>query len=190
MDRISFHEAAERIRGERVGVIPTDTLYGIVASVLCPDAVERVYGVRGRDEGKPCIVLLADMTDLGRFGIDPDDAERAMLASVWPGSVSVILPCPDTRWGHIHRGTGTVAFRVPDDADLRRFLSSAGPIIAPSANPAGKPPAETVEEAEAYFGGHIDFFVDGGRLSGTPSTVARIVDGKWDVLRRGAVILD
>ncbi len=190
MDRISFHEAVERIRGGRVGVIPTDTLYGIVASVLRPDAVERVYGVRGRDEGKPCIVLLADMTDLGHFGIDPDDAERAMLASVWPGSVSVILPCPDTRWGHIHRGTETVAFRVPDDAELREFLSSSGPIIAPSANPSGLPPATTVEEADAYFHDDADFLVDGGRLSGVPSTVARIVDGKWDVLRRGEVILE
>ena len=110
-------------------------------------------------------------------------AERAMLASVWPGSVSVILPCPDTRWGHIHRGTETVAFRVPDDAELREFLSSSGPIIAPSANPSGLPPATTVEEADAYFHDDADFLVDGGRLSGVPSTVARIVDGKWDVLR-------
>ncbi|NTW15645.1 MAG: threonylcarbamoyl-AMP synthase [Candidatus Moranbacteria bacterium] len=190
MERISFREAAERIRRGEVGVVPTDTLYGIVASALDRDAVERVYRVRGRDEGKPCIVLLSDMTDLGRFGIDPDDVSRSRLAEVWPGAVSVILPCSDSRWKHLHRGTGTIAFRVPEDPALHDFLVSAGPIIAPSANPSGLPPATTADEAEAYFGEDIDFLVDGGTLRNAPSTIARLEGGRWTVLRQGAIHVD
>lgn len=190
METISFDQAKKRIVDGEIGVIPTDTLYGIVVSAFDPDAVERVYATRGRDTDKPCIVLIGDMSDLGWFGIDSADADRAMLARVWPGPVSVVLSCPNPRWRYLHRGTEMLAFRVPDDAQLRNFLSSAGPIIAPSANPAGERPAETVEEANVYFHNDIDFLVDGGRLSGAPSTVARIVDGKWDVLRQGVVILE
>ena len=189
MVTVSFEEAARRIRTGEIGVVPTDTLYGLVASVLDPAAVERVYRVRGRETRKPCIVLLGDMSDIGRFGIDPGDTERAMLAQVWPGEVSVVLPCRDKRWDYIHRGTGSIAFRVPSNPELHGFLVAAGPVVAPSANPEGERPAETVEEARAYFGTLVDFFVDGERLSGAPSTVARIVNGKWEVLREGAVAL-
>lgn len=189
MGKISFPEAAVMVGYGRIGVVPTDTLYGLVASVSDRDAVERVYRVRGRDAGKPCIVLLPDVSDLGRFGVDPDDASRDRLARIWPGKVSVVFPCRDPRWEHVHRGTGTIAFRVPAEKDLHMFLAAAGPVIAPSANPSGDPPAETAEEAEAYFHDNIDFLVDGGRVAGEPSTVALIEDGKWRVLRKGAVIL-
>lgn len=187
MERLSFREAASRIREGEIGIIPTDTLYGLVASVLCPDAVERVYRIRGRDEAKPCIVLLADMTDLGRFGIDPDEVSRERLSLVWPGAVSVVLPCPDPRWRHIHRGVGSIAFRVPARKDLHEFLVATGPVVAPSANPASMPPSTTVDEAEAYFGEGVDFLVDGGVLRSEPSTLARLEEGRLTVLRQGAV---
>lgn len=187
MERVSIHEAAGRIRDGEIGVVPTDTLYGLVASVMRPDAVERVYRVRGRDEAKPCIVLLADMTDLGRFGVDPDEVSRERLSLVWPGAVSVVLPCPDPRWRHVHRGIGSIAFRVPADASLHEFLVATGPIIAPSANPAGMPPSTTADEAETYFGERIDFLVDGGVLRSESSTLARLEGGRLTVLRQGAV---
>lgn len=166
--------------------MPTDTIYGIVASALNPGAIERVYRIRGRDAGKPCIVLLADMADLIRFGIDPDVTTRQRLSEVWPGPVSVVLPCPGLECEYLHRGTGTIAFRVPDDPGLRTFLASAGPVIAPSANPVGERPAETADEARRYFSDRTDFLVDGGRCSGEPSAVVRLGDdGCWSVLRPG-----
>lgn len=190
MIHVMFSEAATRVRRGEIGVVPTDTLYGLVASALDSDAVERVYRVRGRDTGKPCIVLLSDTSELGRFGIDMGDMERRLLSSVWPGAVSVVLPCPDPRWAHLHRETGTIAFRVPADAELRGFLVAAGPVIAPSANPAGEMPAETIREAETYFGDRIDFLVDGGTLRNASSTVVDIGDGAFRILRQGGVIIE
>jgi L-threonylcarbamoyladenylate synthase len=182
-------DAVENLLSGKVGVIPTDTLYGLVASALDPDAVERVYRVRGRDEGKPCIVLIADVSDLDRFGILLGDPVSKWLGKWWPGKVSVILPCPDERFAYLHRGTGTVAFRVPDVPELRELLLETGPLIAPSANPEGMPPATTIAEAEAYFGDGIDFSVDGGTLEGQASTLVRVSDGKWEILRQGAGII-
>lgn len=184
---MEYESCKDLIRSGAMGVMPTDTLYGVVASAMDAAAVERVYRVRGRDEGKPCIVLIGDVDALERFGIVLGGRMRSLLEGVWPGKVSVILPCPDERFAYLHRGTGTIAFRVPDRSDLRAFLTAALPLVAPSANPQGKPPAKTIAEAESYFGGAMDFYVDGGHLDGEPSTVVRFEDGALVVVRQGAV---
>lgn len=186
MTRISLSEAIGcLIRGE-IGIIPTDTIYGFVASALLPDAVDRLYASRGRTEKKPCIVLLADPGDIGRFGRTLSSEEKRFLDRVWPGKVSVILSGFSDQFSYLHRGTETLAFRVPDVSALRDVLRRSGPIIAPSANPEGMKPAETLEEAEVYFGGRANFLVDGGRLSGTPSTIVRLEAGHFTIVRSGA----
>ena len=187
MKPISFEEAISRIESGKIGIVPTDTLYGLVASAMDPESVERVYRVRGRDGDKPCIVLIADISDLDRFSPAVSDVILGKLRKWWPGKVSVILPCPDDRFTYLHRGTGTIAFRMPDRPELRDFLRKTGPIIAPSANQQGMPPAKTVGEAEKYFGSDVDFYVDSGTLDSKPSTVVRFTDGKLSVVREGAV---
>ena len=183
--RVSLSEAGERLAKGAIGILPTDTLYGFVASALSADAVDRLYQARGRNENKPCIVLLADSDDIARFGRILSLEENALLGTVWPGAVSVILSGFLDTFSYLHRGTGTIAFRVPDVLALRDMLRISGPIIAPSANPEGMKPAETIEEAEAYFGDRADFFVDGGKLSGLPSTVVRLENDRFTVVRPG-----
>jgi L-threonylcarbamoyladenylate synthase len=207
MKQVSLAEAAVLLKKGSVGVLPTDTLYGLVASAMDREAVERVYRVRGRDGGKPCIVLIPEISDADRFFCHPELVEGSSLSSadssvrrlsrndryneilsqVWPGKVSVILPCPDERLAYLHRGTGTIAFRLPDVPDLCRLLTVVGPLIAPSANLQGLPPAKTIEEAEACFGNEVDFYVDAGTLDSEPSTVVRFMDGRLSVVRDGAV---
>ncbi len=88
---------------------------------------------------------------------------------------------------HLHRGSGTLAFRVPDNAKLRELLNETGPLIAPSANTENNPPAETIEEAQAYFGDSVDVYEDAGTLHGNPSTLIKIEHGRVIILRKGAV---
>jgi L-threonylcarbamoyladenylate synthase len=74
---------------------------------------------------------------------------------------------------------------------LKSLLEKTGPLLTTSANQPGKPPATTIQEAEAYFGGSVDFYVDGGDLSGRPpSTIIRVVDDEVEVIRQGAVKLN
>lgn len=174
------------LRAGGIGVMATDTLYGLVGSAFSNEAVKRLYRAKGRDEGKPFIILISSASDLERFGIRLNEQEKTILHSVWPGTVSVILPCPDSRFGYLHRGTGTLAFRLPNDDGLRAFLREAGPLAAPSANPQGKKPAETILDAEMYFGNEADFYRDGGKKEGLASTVIEMRDGKIHVLRQGA----
>lgn len=183
--RVSLSEAGERLAKGAIGVLPTDTLYGFVASALLPESVARLYRVRGRNEQKPCIVLIENLSDMETFGVTLSQNVENVLRTVWPGAVSVILPNIPDRFSYLHRGMGTLAFRVPDVSELRDVLRVSGPIIAPSANPEGMKPAETVEEARVYFGDRADFFVDGGKLSGLPSTVVRLEDDRFTIVRPG-----
>lgn len=173
------------LKGGGIAIIPTDTLYGIVGSALLKDVVERIFALKGRDPTKPCIVLIADREDLRRFGIEMTADLQAQLGRYWPGPVSILLPVPGRQWAYLHRGTGTVACRVPADSKLRGLLEATGPLVAPSANPEGERPAETIAEAKMYFGGRVDFYVDGGRRVGKPSTLIEIRSGEVDILREG-----
>lgn len=186
MRNFSLFEAVNFLKQGGIGIVPTDTIYGVVASALFPESVERVYRVRGRDMRKPCIILIANISDISRFGIQISIQDKERLGVVWPGKVSVIFPDISEKFLYLHRGTNTLAFRIPDVLELREWLRLTGPIIAPSANPEGEKPAETLEDAYDYFGEGVDFFVDGGMISGLPSTVVRFKDGNFSVVRRGA----
>jgi L-threonylcarbamoyladenylate synthase len=172
---------AAMLRRGGVGVIPTDTIYGIVGSALRPKTVELIYKLRRRDRRKPMIVLIARTGDIRQFGVALDQRTKKVLAKVWPGKVSIILPAKKFRY--LHRGTGSIAFRLPKPQWLRELLLKAGPLVAPSANREGEPPARTVAEAKKYFGDKAWFYVDKGRFASKPSTVIKIEEGKPVVLR-------
>lgn len=158
-----------------IGVIPTDTLYGIVGLALSKKAVSRIYRVRGRNPKKPFIILIGSIADLKRFGIRVNSEVNArVLNKVWPGPVSVILPCPSKKFTYLHRGTKTLAFRVPKTVWLRAILKKTGPLVAPSANPEGKATALTVAEARTYFGSRVDFYLDRGRRNAQASNLLEI----------------
>jgi L-threonylcarbamoyladenylate synthase len=170
-----------------VGVIPTDTIYGVVGRALSRRVVERIYRLRRRNRTKPFIILISSIRDLRRFKIILERDTRRILKKLWPGKVSIVLPCALNQFRYLHRGTGTLAFRLPNHPALRQLLRRVGPLVAPSANPEGEPPARTITEAKKYFGNRADFYVEGGKLWESPSTLVVIRGGAIEVLRPGAV---
>lgn len=167
-----------------VGVIPTDTVYGVVARATDQAAVERLYKLKHREQ-KPGTIIAASIDQLVELGI-----KRRYLKAVeefWPGPVSVEIPHPIS---YLNQGTGRQAFRIPADAALLDLLLRTGPLQTTSANLPGEPPATTVEEAKAYFGEAVDFYVDGGDLSDRqPSTIIKIIDDEIEIIRQGAGIV-
>lgn len=162
------------IQTGEVGVIPTDTIYGIVGSALSPKIVERIYTLKGRDEHKPFIILIGKEEQLSLFSI----TERNI--SYWKEErpTSVIFKIVDEKWQYLHRGTNSLAFRFPQNKELQEFLKETGPLVAPSANPQGEEPASTIDEAKEYFADTVDFYIDGGVKEGTPSRIISLVDGE------------
>ena len=190
---MKYEDPIKILKSGGIGIFPTDTIYGIVGSAFRPDAVEKIYFWRKRDFKKPPIILAASMDDIKNFGVAIDASTKKILSRVWPGKVSVILPISSRRkkalekFKHLHRGTGTLAFRIPEPAWLRNLLEETGPLIAPSANFEGEPPALTIRAAKKYFGKNVDFYADAGRLVSKPSTLIKIEKGNVTVLREGAV---
>jgi len=177
------------LREGKIGILPTDTIYGIHASVFIPEAIEKIYKIKKRDSHKPFVILISSPLDLAIFKIGTSPKIKKFLDKVWPGKISVILPAKENLFKYLHKGTKSLAIRIPDKPDLRKLLEKTGPLISTSANPEGKKPATTVEEAENYFGNNVDFYVNEGFLNGEPSTVVKVVGDKIRLIRKGAVKL-
>ncbi len=175
--------AGEMIENGGVGVLPTDTLYGLVASAFNVPAVERIYNLKQRSSDKPLIVLISDIAQLEQFGVVVGETLTEKLSQYWPGAYSIIIPTLDEQFEYIHRGEYAIAFRLPDNEMLQDLISITGPIVAPSANPEGMPPPTTTQEARVYFGTDVDFYVDGGELKGKASTILSL-DGDEVVVVR------
>lgn len=180
--------ASKFLRPGTVGIIPTDTVYGLAARAEDREAVTRLYRIKNR-EAKPGTVISADLAQLERLGI-----KHRYLKAVeqfWPGAVSVVIPVSNPALAYLHQGKMSLAVRIPDNANLRQLLQSTGPLLTSSANPPGGRPAADIQQARDYFGDQVDFYADGGDLSDRqPSTVVRIVDDAIEVLRQGAVHID
>jgi L-threonylcarbamoyladenylate synthase len=170
-----------------VGVLPTDTIYGLVGSALSRKTVFRIYKLRKRNPQKPFIVLISSFEDLKLFKIKVDGFTQRALKKIWPNSVSVILPCPGKKFFYLHRRNNTLAFRFPKNKKLIKLLEQTGPLVAPSVNPERMPPAENIGQAKKYFGNRIDFYVDAGRINGPASTLIEIKNKRINIIRQGKI---
>lgn len=166
-----------------VAVLATDTTYGIVGSALSEKTVNEIYRLRKRDLNKPLIVLISSRKDLKKFGVYPTAEQKEILKGAWPGAVSIILSCPTEKFAYLHRGTNTLAFRVPEKRELQILLHQTGPLVAPSANPQGHSVARTIAEARAYFGHHVDYYQDSGTVISHPSRLIDITGGTKKIIR-------
>jgi L-threonylcarbamoyladenylate synthase len=183
-----FDNTAEQLLASgAIGVIPTDTVYGVVARATDPAAVVRLYRLKKR-ESKPGTIIAASIEQLESLGL-----KRRYLTAVsqfWPGAVSVVIPC-GPELAYLHQDTHSLAVRIPDNIELRKLLDQTGPLVTSSANQPGEPIAINVDQAKAYFNNQVDFYSDGGDLTNhKPSTVLRIIDDEIEVIREGAVTIN
>lgn len=168
-----------------VVVMPTDTIYGLVARAEDQAAVARLYALKDR-HNKPGTLIGLDIEQLNTLGFN-----RRYLKAVeqfWPGAVSVEIPLSDDNLKYLSQDKSLLAARVPDNEFVRQVLALTGPLITTSVNLPGEAPANTIKEARGYFNDQVDAYYDGGDLSGhKPSTVIRIIDDAIEVLRAGSI---
>ncbi len=180
----TFNEAAEVLQKTGiVGILPTDTVYGIVARAHDAAAVQRLYQIKAREQ-KPGTVIAATIEQLVTLGIPK--RYLVAVAMYWPNPISVVVPTtPDL--AYLDLGKLSLAVRIPADDELRNLLTKTGPLLTSSANQPDKPPATNITEAEQYFKDKVDFYMDGGTRIGPASTVIQVVDDTVVVLREGAI---
>ena len=180
-------ELAGLLKHGAIGVIPTDTVYGLVCMAENEKAVERLYNLKKRKK-KPGTIIAASIDQLVQLGM----RYRYLKAveDYWPNAISVEIPFSEPSRNYLRQSLPRQAIRIPKGKSLQKLLEETGPLLTTSANAPGEPVANSLAEAQKYFGGKVDFYVDGGDLSGRkPSTIIRIIDDEVEVLRQGAVKL-
>ena len=175
-------DAVRVLRRDGLIVYPTETVYGLGADALSEYAVHRVYEVKGRPMGQPISVAVSDEEMIDAIAHVSDEA-REFIREFLPGPVTVLLPVKSCLPSILSGGTGKIGIRMPDNAVARAIIDELdAPITSTSANISGTPAPVTKEEVNVPY----DLFIEGGNLSGTPSTIVDLESRQ--ILRPGADI--
>lgn len=176
------------------GVIafPTDTVYGIGASLKHPEALRRIYDLKGRSPDKPLPILIARVEMLDELSPDVDERLVDLAEQFWPGALTIVLPAADHLPAEVKAPDNTIGVRLPNHSIPLSIAGRAGGAIATtSANLSGQESAHAATEIRDSFGSAIDIILDGGFApQENPSTVIRLVDGEIVVLREGVISAD
>ena len=176
-----IEKAVEELKKGNLVVSPTDTIYGILADATNEEAVKKLYKIR-RPSGRPFIVLLSDESWIEKMCLELPEKVKPLLKIE---GLTLVLPKRCSKYNYINKDS--LAIRIPRRGIIKEILEKLNrPVVAPSANPEGEKPAESVEEAKRYFGNKVSLYIDGGVIKGEPSTVISFVDGV-KILREGKV---
>ena len=170
-----------------IGIIPTDTVYGLVGAVSSQDAIHRMYHIKERTR-QPGTTIAASPTQLIKLGFPASTVTK--VAHYWPAALSVEMSATSIP-EYISTGQPVMAARVPSPENVRKLLEKTGPLMTTSANKPNAPTATNIQAAIDYFGDEVDFYVDVGDLGDRPpSTIIGFNDnGETIVYREGAVSL-
>ncbi len=162
-------------------VLPTETVYGLVASASIDGSLERLIAAKKRPPDKPFSLLVPTIEHAIELAVDVPPRARALMERYWPGPLTVVLDRAT--------GDGTVGVRVPGSPFALAVLHELNqPLLAPSANPSGEEPATSFAQAKEYYDGEVEALVDGGDVAlGEASTIVRIDGDKYEVLRSGII---
>lgn len=179
-------DAIELLRAGEVVALPTETVYGLAADAMNPEAVAKVFSVKGRPSFDPLILHLGGWRDLKRVAEIPADIEatvRDLTQEYWPGPLTIVLPKKAEVLDAVTAGLPTVAVRVSAHEVMREVAKEVGPIAAPSANRFGRVSPTSAAAVMAELGGRIPLIVDGGACrEGLESTIIKIEAGEKKAL--------
>jgi L-threonylcarbamoyladenylate synthase len=185
-------ETVRLLNAGGVVALPTDTVYGLAASLESVDAIAQLFSMKRRPSAVALPVLVDSILSIERLGVTwPADA-RKLSDAFWPGALTIVVDVPPELARRVGSDVDTVGFRLPDDELLREVLTQTGPLAVSSANEHAEPPCQSVAEVLAVFGESetLAAVLDGGERTGGVSTVVRVHDNEWQILRHGVVNAD
>jgi L-threonylcarbamoyladenylate synthase len=190
-DPEALDAAAAVLKSGGTVAFPTESFYGLGAAALAPEAVRRVFRLKGRPESKPLLVLVDSVERALALAADVGPGARELMARHWPGPLTLVLRAAAAVPAEVTAGSGTVGLRVPGHAVALGLVRAAGiPVTAPSANPSGGAPPTRADEVARALGAGVDLILDGGvTAGGVGSTVADCTVWPPRILRQGPVHL-
>ena len=183
-----IEKTAVVIKGGGVIIYPTETLYGLGANPLDPEAMQRLYTIKGREEAKPIPFLIKDQEMLTMLAEEIPPIGRQLMERYWPGALTLIfrakrgLPPPLCGEGD------TIGLRISVHPIARLIVEAVEtPLTSTSANPAGEGNLTDIQSIAQVFGDQVDLIIDGGEVPGIGSTVVDLTTTPPTVVREGII---
>ena len=185
----TLDQASLVVKNGGVIAFRTDTFYGLGVDPFNRSALVRITDLKGREDGKPILVVISDAVEADRFISERSSLFEIVSNKHWPGALTLVLKARADIPDKLTAGTGTIGVRLPDDEEVRNLVRvCGGALTATSANLSGEAPARTASEVGEYFPTGIDLIVDGGEArSDRPSTILDVCGEVPRVIREGVV---
>lgn len=184
-----WKNVAEILKNGGVVIIPSDSSFGIAALAGNPDAVARVYKIKGREAGKPSLLIVGSIKQAQEL-VEFTPLATELAKKYWPGGLTMILEAKDLKLApQIYGENNSLAVRFPDKKELRDLAINIGPFILPSANLAGLNPPYKAEEVHQKLIESVDFFLNEPADGNPPSTLVDVRGEKAIILRNGSVTI-
>ncbi len=180
---------ATALKTGELAIVPTDTVYGVAASLEHSRAIEQLYVAKSRPESKPIPILVDSVETAGRLAQISSSIAVQLFEAFWPGGLTVVLPGADSVPERCRAASGTVGLRMPDHPLLLELLARcSGALAVTSANLSGDTETTTASAATAALADRVAIALDGGDApGGLPSTVVAVKGDSLAILRAGAI---
>jgi L-threonylcarbamoyladenylate synthase len=188
-DPIAIPTALEILRDGGLVAFPTDTVYGVGALPRHPQAIARLYEVKGRSQEKAIPILLGEAAEMDQIAVSVSEMAYRLARHFWPGPLTLVVPKHASLPEEIS-STSTVGVRMPDHPATLALLHQTGPLAVTSANLSGNPSCVTARQVLEQIGGRFPLLLDGGRApGGISSTVVDCTGLQPRILRQGPISL-
>ncbi len=176
----NIRTAAQALRSGRIVAFPTETVYGLGVCADNDTAIDNLYSAKQRSRDKKLSIMIAEPDDVRKHVKHISLIANKLISSFWPGPLTIIFDLPDNR---------TVGIRNSSHHVVKDLLNAAGKsIVSTSANISGRPPATDAQQVISSFSDKVDVVLDGGSAeAGKPSTVIKIVDNTFEIIRHGVI---
>ena len=176
----NIRTAAQALRSGGIVAFPTETVYGLGVCADNDTAIDNLYSAKQRSRDKKLSIMIAEPDDVRKHVKQITPIANKLISSFWPGPLTIIFDLPDNR---------TVGIRNSSHHVVKDLLNAAGiSIVSTSANISGRPPATDAQQVISSFSDKVDVVLDGGSAeAGKPSTVIKIVDNTFEIIRHGVI---
>jgi L-threonylcarbamoyladenylate synthase len=184
-----FARCRDVVRARGVIAYPTDTFYGLGADPRDPEAVRKIFAIKGREAGQPILLLLHDRSEVAVWASAVTPSAERLMDRFWPGPLTLVFPAAPHVLPELTGGSGTIGLRVPGNELTRELLRNLGTALTgTSANRSGGRDPRTAEEVMREVGDRVDLVLDGGATTGDrPSTVVDVTVEPPRIIRQGNI---
>lgn len=186
--RVNQYQAADLLNSSHVVALPTETVYGLAASLEHEDAINTIFTLKQRPLTNPLIVHVSSHCQVRMMADGVTNEFEKLVEAFWPGPMTLVLPIDITKVPYgVRAGLSTAAFRMPAHELTLEVISNTGPLVMPSANISGKPSATKASHVEVDFGLNFPVLDGGPCKKGLESTILIFKEGAWSIIRLGAI---